>query len=617
MCNTIDSYLKKEIPTLFYPAISLKNGLLKEIQEDFEWFFSDQTHQFQLIKKLSRIAQQLGKEIIIFIDGWNEMIEQALNINDECRRLQLNNIKIVLSTTSPSVSRLLQDEAANLTFIAGEVKLNAATIQQLTSKPLENTKELSIVQIREFDDSELKRGKKLYERAYNTTFADESNILKNPFYLRLASEVYANGSVPTFATRSQLLKMGLIRKAAIRGIKEVELFSILNEVANIIIEKDAPFCCTDLPLKLQSEKFLFRWIESAIFILINENEIPEIDFYYSYEKDYAIAIMNRKLHEKFTNIDEQLVLYEFQYLIKTESGQNALRWFFSCPEYSSILKEVFRLLIFKITDNKVVLKILTDAILTHVNLNYDFSYNWLDEYIIKLISIQANQKKLSNSLSILIYSLLKSIDKDKEKEKYEYWMRLLVKYDNSGEELGIEESLVCQYYGADNFCVYLSDEFDTTTLDIDYFESLILNEDYEVATNAANYLTYACPMFMLNKLPFYNQYYENNNLSGFKKIKENSCCYIISELDEMYYGGICPGTLSDVEKGDYWIEEEYYRQKALWQPILKTLDPSSNLYSNIIGLLNDLSEYLIEEDPYLPKFPLDDPNQLKIDFGDL
>ena len=616
MCNTIESYLKKGIPALFYPAISLKNGLLKEIQEDFEWFLGNQTNSFQLINNLRRITQQIGKEIIIFIDGWNEIVEQALNLNDECQRLHFENIKFILSTTSPSVSRLLQDTAANLTFIAGETKLNTAAIQKLTSTPLENTKELNLVQIREFDDNEMRRGKKLYERAYNTRFADDSNILKNPFYLRLAAEVHTDGLVPSFATRTQLLKMGLVRKAAIRSIKEIDLFSTLNEIARIIIEKDTPFCCTELPLRLQSEKEFSRWIECGIFICANEKEIPEIDFYYTHEKDYSIAIINQKFHEKLVDVNEQLILNQLQCIIKTESGQSALRWFFSCPEYSYILKNVFVLSVSKIEENELIINILSDSILNQVNLNNNYSFHWLEGYLSRIISIEINPEKRYNTLSILIYSLLKSIDQENQKEKYRLWMRLLVKYDNREENLGIEDTLVCHYYGVDGFRGYLETEANTT-LDIDLFEQLILDRDFEIANNAASYLTYAYPMLMLNKLPLFKQDYEQNGLPGFNIIIEKSCCHIISELNEMYYGGICPGALDDVEEGDYWIEEEYYQQKALWQPILKIIDPQSKLYSNIVGLLDDLAQYLEEDDNSLKKTLTNDPNQLKIDFGDM
>jgi hypothetical protein len=613
MCNTIESYLKKGIPILFYPAISLKNGLLNEIQEDFEWFFGNQNNPSQLINKLCRITQQAGKEIIIFIDGWNEMIEQALFINDECQRLQQSNIKIVLSTTSPSVSRLLQDEAANLTFIAGEAKFSAAAIQKLTTQPLENTKELSIVQIGKFDDYELKRGQRLHERAYNTKFPDDNNLPKDPFYLRIAAEVYTNNIVPSFATGTQLIKMGLLQRAARRGIRGIDLFSTLNDIAGIIVEKDAPFSCIDLPIILRSEKELSSWIESAIFIHLHNKEISEIDFYYTHEKDYSIAILNRRLHETLCNSKEEVIFRELQCLLKTESGQNALRWLFSCPEYASILKNVFMQLVLKIENHETIAKILADSIFNQVNLNNNFSYNWLDEYITVLISNQVYQHNSYNILPSLIYSLLKSVDEDKEKEKFKHWMRLLVKYDKSKEELGVEESFVCQFYGVDGFKGYLEDE-QNTTLDIDFFERLIFDVDFEISSNAADYLTYAFPMFMLNKLPLFNQYYEQNNRHGFNQIIKKSCCYIISEMDEMYYGGICPGALDGVEKGDFWVEEEYYKQKNLWSPVLKIMHDCPELYASVLHILNHLAEYIEEEDLYLPKPPMDDPNQLKLDF---
>lgn len=556
LCNTIESYIEKEIPVLFYPAISLKNGLLIEIQEDFEWYFGNQTNSFQLINKLRHITQQTQKEIIVFVDGWNEMIEQALIINDECRRLQQDRIKIVLSTTSPSIGRLLQDEAANLTFIAGKVKLNATAIQTLTTKPLVNTNGISIVQIGEFDNSELKKGRLLHEQAYNTKFTNNSNIPKDPFYLRLAAEVYTNNSVPIFATRTQLIKMGLFRKAARRGIHEMNLVSTLNDVAAIILEKDSPFCCIDLPFNLRSEEVLSHWIESAIFIRLYEKEIPEVDFYYSHEKDYSIAILNRRFHEVLIGSNAQTIYNELQYSLKTESGQSALRWFLSCPEYSSILKNIFILLTSEITINNTIAKILTDSILKQVNLNNNYSYNWLDEYISNIISTQTNHDEFCSNLVSLIYSLLKSFDKDKEKKKYEFWMKLLVKYDNSSDGLGIEESLVCQYYGVDDFKTYGSEELETT-LDIEFFEKLILNEDIKVTCNATKFLTNASYLYMLACLPFFIKYYQENNRPGIEQILENSCFCILYELCENYYGGICPGMLSDAEKGNEMIIEEY------------------------------------------------------------
>ena len=46
----------------------------------------------------------------------------------------------------------------------------------------------------------------------------------------------------------------------------------------------------------------------------------------------------------------------------------------------------------------------------------------------------------------------------------------------------------------------------------------------------------------------------------------------------------------------------------------KSFFRGTELYTRILYLLNDLSEYLTEDDQYLPKPPENDPNQLKLDF---
>lgn len=612
LCNTVESFINKGIPVLFYPAISLKRGLLKEIQDDFEWFFGEQSLQPHLINRLSKITQKIGKELVIFVDGWNEMLEYALIINDEYQRLQNRYIKFVLSTTSPSLTRLLQDEAGNLTFIAEETKLNISVIRSLTTKPLINSAGFGLVQIGAFDKKELEEGKNLHEQAYNTKFTDESNLSQDPFYLRLAAEIYTNNVVPAFATRTLLIKEGLHRKGLRRGISETDLIINLNNVASIIIEKDAPFYCIDLPQHLCSEGIISRWIESAIFIQLYEKEIPEIDFYYTHEKNFSIAILNRRLHEKLNTLDDEIINNELECLLKTESGKNSLRWFLSCPEYSSILKDVFISLIPKITNNYEILKILTDSILYQVNKNSNIPFNWLEENIAKIIRIEEDQEKFHGDISSLIYSFLKSFDRNRERDKYEFWMRLLVKYDKISDDLNVEESFICQYFGAEEMQRGHYDDTPPSNFDITFFEKLVLDEDSEIAYNSITILQYLSYTYTLGKLPYIYNYYQQNNRNGIERIIENVCNSTLKILDDYYYGEMCPGLLYG---GDHDIIIcEFYIQKELWWPILKLLEPKSKLYSRIIDLLTSLSKYLEESDDSLVYPPSNDPDQLKIDF---
>jgi Type I restriction enzyme R protein N terminus (HSDR_N) len=611
LCNTIESYLEDDIPVLFYPAVSIRNSLLEEIKSDFDWSFSDNLSEVQIVHKLQRIAERTGKKMILFIDGWNEMLAHAFQLNDECQRLLNGQIQVVISTTSPSLTRLLHDSAWNLTYIAEETNLSLSAIRHLTTKPLKNTKEISIVQIGAFEYDEMQKGIQLHEANFNTKFSKNINLSNDPFYLRLAAESYANTNVPSFATRTQLIQEGLIRKAQRRGIGEIDLFSELNELSQIILINDTPLSCLNLPHILQNEERISLYTECAILIRYHEKGIPEVDFYYTHDKDLCIAIINRKLNEKLILSSDEDKYEELIFLCKTESGQSALKWFLSCPEYCYILEEIFRLIVEKNSDSTVILKILSDSILTQVSLNRSTNFDWLEKYIDKMLLSPTPENTFIDNFNNLIFSFLNSIDREKDKEKYQFWVRILLKYDISIEELGIQECLICQYYGVDDIKNYFEDA-EYTTLDLDLFDQLVLDPDNVVAENAAKVLTYAYPLHVQKKIPFFFEQYKSNNLREHFYILENSCKSILHELYEIYYGSMCPGWLSHAEPGDEDIIEEFEKQKELWWPILRNIISTTELYSEIVELLNDLSKFVLNED--LDDIPFADPNQYKLGF---
>lgn len=612
VCNTIESYLKEDIPVLFYPAISIKKSLLDEIKSDFDWNFNENTSEVQIIHKLKRITERTGQKIILFIDGWNEMLNHAIKINDECQRLILEHIQIVLSTTSPSLTRLLQDSAGNLTYIAEETNLSIPSIRHLTTKPLKNTTEISIVQIEAFDYEETQRGIQLHEFHYKSKFPKNSNLSNDPFYLRLAAESYANSKIPAFATRSQLIQDGLIRKAQRRGIGEIDLFLELYQLTQIILEKDTPLSCLDLPEILQSSERISLYTECAILIQYQSNGIPEIDFYYTHDKDFSISIVNRKLNKKLIHFSNEEKYNELFYLCKTQSGQSALKWFLSCPEYSYILEEIFKLIVQKGEDSFIILKIISDSILTQVSLNNNTNFNWLEKYIEKMLFFPKTEDTFIENFNNLIFSFLRSIEREKENAKYQFWIRILLKYDTNIEELGIEESLICKYYGEDDIKNYFFEDAKYTTLDLDLFDRLVLDSDEIVAKNAAKILTYAYPLHMQRKIPFFYKQFRINQRISFFYILEDSCQSILYELFEIYHGSMCPGWLSHAEPGDEDLAEEFEKQKELWYPILRNINPATKLYSNIIEMLKDLLEFVL--DGNLDDIPFDDTNQQTFEF---
>ena len=130
ICHTVEKKLQASIPCLFYPAIGMGDGLLREICEDFGWLMQESDSPKQIIVRLSRILQQVQQKMIVFIDGWNETSQElAESINRDGDRLVDFGIQIVISLTHLSAQRLLLDRAGNITSLARNASLDHDAVQ--------------------------------------------------------------------------------------------------------------------------------------------------------------------------------------------------------------------------------------------------------------------------------------------------------------------------------------------------------------------------------------------------------------------------------------------------------------------------------------------------------
>jgi len=615
ICNTVEVFLKSNKPCLFYPAIALKDGLLKEIQEDFQWAFGENISHVQVVARLLRVLQNAAEPLMIVIDGWNEMSNQAILINNEIQRLENKMIKVVLSTTSPSLDRLLIDEADNLSFIATSTKLNASLMKRLSSEPIHNTNGLNIVQIGNFDFNELEEGKKRYGEIYNVKFTDGSNLPYDPFYLRIASEQYANKTVPLFATLTDLIGDSLARKGRRHGIQSIELFHVLNKVAAIILENDTPFASTHLSEDLSSYAKFVAWTEGGILLETHNAGIPYVDFYFTHDKNYAIAIIHRKWQNILLTADQEVVNCEMDLALKTVAGRTALGWFLSCPEYVNAFTVIFSTGSYFNTINPDHLKIFSDAIANQVNFNDNLSFDWLDTYINKLYTSIIDYSKNIDEITILVYSLVKSLDRNEQRENYRLWMRFLLKIDNSIEELGIEESYVHKVYGEEIKTYDGYDTFMDGDFDIELFDEFVFDDDIFIAGRAAVFLSYVCPYYFLERIPSVIKHHKKQKSQAeVIEIIDEPCERILGDLREKYFGGMCRGWFSDAEVGDEEVAEEFTKQKDFWFPISNYIKGDIELHTEITRLLSDLAE-LVVVDETLPAIPPEDSNQIKLDFS--
>ncbi len=604
-CNAVENYLKDNVACLFYPAIVLRYGLLNTIKEDFNWLQNSNDTALHIINRLHRILEDTDQKLLLFIDGWNELDENiALQLNEECSRLENRNIKIILSCTSFSVRRLLFDNNSNPEYISDITGINKSRADILYNRRLNSVKGAH-VQLDDFEsDTLMEKAKSIYEAEYNTKIPTDK-LLRNPFYLRLFAELYPNRKDIKHVDNSVLINKSITSKAKRAGIDEVEVLSVLGNLALSAFEYGVPIDITTLnniPRKIDFEKY-----EDAGLLTFGKpsKDIYEIDFYYTIDRNYMISIGQRKWHKLFSiKNSKSEINSELEKCNESECSLEALKWFLSCPEFTKNLKYLY--------ENHI------DEIgFTNVKAILEYSVIQNSE----LIDINWFRKVLNDQKPEIILAFLKKCFESnlKNSEEYEHWFITLIKID---EKLitDIRESytysLLQSNYGEE--LRYLAEDdglFDLEEFLQDSLVSAITNSD-EIYLKISNMYS---DIFLKNFVEFL--FSIRNKLNKEMVINlQGALASVMYEYNEMYYGSICPGIFNkdDLEDG---YTEFYINQMDELQVFIKgllyfsSLAENSHLEQCILGLYEDLMNYAgYSNKENQEKCVSNDPNQLKLPF---
>jgi hypothetical protein len=607
MCHTVEQFLLENKPCLFYPAISLKNGLLNSIQEDFEWCFGEQMTTSQWITRLNSIGKRQNKQIFIFIDGWNEMAEKALEINQECKRLRLSNISIVLSATTPSLLRLLTDNASNSTFIADEINIEKTFLRKLVTKPIKNTSKIGIIQLGKYNESEVIKAKEIYLKKFEIISIPNSILFSDPFFLRIACELYTKKEIPDNLTKTELLYNSLINKGARRGIGEFELIKKLGDLAKVFYENNRPSKISNFSHLFENENQLVPWRESGILSVFHINNDMFLDFYYTHDLDYSVGNLYKKWSDLFNSNKDIDIINELKSSIHNEVGESALLWFLSCPENYNLLEKIFDLINFEISVDFALRKILADSIIRQITLNKITNFIWLKKHLENIVNIAQESNIKFDELADLIFSYLTSLKIDDSSDDFKYWMRLLLKYDDSIDEMGVENSLINEIYDGELYPHYN----DGSIQEISLFEEFMLDKDINIAKRSFAVFAYSSPYIFLENFVFYKNELIRSELD-FQKILKEGCKEITQKLSDNYYGGMCKGWLLESENGDEDVKKEFLKMNALLPEII-SIFPNLEFSNKLIRILEDLKNIgNVKVDQIDVLFI--DPNQLNLDF---
>lgn len=602
ICSTVDSLLEDGYLCLFYPAISLRTGLISAIKEDFNWCFGDNLSIIQLIQKVDKICKKINKKVYIFIDGWDEMANDALKLNEECKKLFLENVSIVISLTIPSLGRLLIDEADNLTFIGSNSGLSKDYISSLGYKPLKKTDKINIVQIESYSEKETVLAKEKYQNAFDIEFMPTDNVFSDPFYLRVICELYSKKKIPKNLSRTEIIRKYISLKAKRRGLRKVKLEKTLVKLGELFYEYGRPVDFHNIANVFDDDIEITPWEESGILVIFDHELIPKIDFYNSNILHFSIAIY--KKWSFLLNSNEIDIKKELENIFEIPTREEAFLWFLSCPENSALIQKIFQ--IRNTQSNLSLLRLLTNAIMRQKELNNLKDFSWLEGELIYMLDENENEVTY-NDISALIYTVLKSVDIENDFKEYKHWIRQLLKNDNSETGFDILNSYISLFYGE----LYSYDGYqESSGLDTDLFFKLIFDEDIEVAKQAAYYYSYSCFMSYLEKFESIKKGLvglNHNVKSVLKKANRN----IAHFLGDSYYGHFCKGWLLESEKCDKLVKEEFYKMNKLLPNIIET-HPNTDLAETLTTMLKDLKYIGCVNDEDID-INYENPNQLNLD----
>ncbi|SER91375.1 type I restriction enzyme HsdR N-terminal domain-containing protein [Pedobacter rhizosphaerae] len=612
VCNFVEQLISEGTPCLFYPAVSLKNGLIQEIRKDLSWLMHTSVNDLHWLQKLNDTTKALKKKLIIVIDGWNELSNDPFMINDECKKLNMSGIQLVLSATSFSLGDLLKDQHNNLGHIGESAGIRLKDIGHLKHKPLINTDNLGLVQIGKFSAQESKLAKSKYSECYNVQIPNNP-LLQDPFYLRLACEEFSGKTIPGSINALELVRNSILAKAERQGIDEIRLFSDLRFFGNCIIKHGRSFSLAEISERYSSTNQYRPWIDSAILVFYQTECDLLIDFYYTHELDYVISMVCKKWNVVLRKTTDEEIDEEIALSIIIEPLYSALIWFLSLEENVDILKRLFSRLPVFTGDTTPLLNILAKAIFNLNTLGTQFDHSWIADFLMK--NLPSIDFKDNNEYPVpsVVFSILQCLDRTTAPEQYILWITILLDVDETIEEIGIRDSYTVQYYGED--IISYDGYEDGTSLDVLLFHKLIQHQNPRIARRAALILAYSCPTYFLEEFHLLHRKMKTNATEKLE-ILEGGVSIVLESLWTRYYGDMCPGWLTDAEPCEE-LTEEYYSQKELLTPIILKLAHFPVAHS-LAAILNDLKHFCLPEDEdseeqEVPGFV--DPNQLSFDFG--
>jgi hypothetical protein len=609
ICHLVEERIQQGMPCLFYPAVGMQKGLLQEISEDFEWFIGASSPTHHIVHKLTRILRRTGQRLIIFIDGWNEA-DQALAraIDYECERLSCEDVSLVISMTNVAAFRLLLDNAGNPSRVAEAASIGTTAVPLLEIDPeKKRNQDWSVVSIKKYSPEERSEAYQKYAEAFQVQETERHHHVDDPFLLRIGMELFQGQILPEVLEEPALIKQSIQMKVSRAvGLNADSASMFLSEFAYEMFLNDRPVGQRALAKRCgrsvaaEPPKGLF---EAALLAKMHDDYgLPAFDFYYSRERDYIVACWARDWPRKLQESQEAIVS-ELSLAVSTQVGTEALRWFLRQPEYEKILRSGVES--WACYSNPATRRVLLSTLWNIVNQREIENDSWIRNAMYQGVQdpnmlVRAEAAKLMAWLTEDSLELASIISEDKE---------LVAGLLSVEEEYPIEYDIGYVVLSALRDLHWQSTHYDDQGSRVS--ETLIqLIEDRDspiIYTSAVKALGFIAPDIFLSWLC--SQLSSRLLSDEMKSACAKGIKLAIQELQERYYGSLCPGYLEVLVDEPERLKEEYLQMYQICMPVIVAFWPeesSKQLFDILVALQPDESLLDTERLPTSDKTALND-----------
>jgi len=323
---------------LFYNATVIDSPI-ECISQDLNIPFSSKIDKEKVLKKLDELGRRINKNVLIFIDAIDEC--RNISVSNELSEIaliirNLGKVKICISCKSNIWESILKrNDTPN--YLYEELKkyhdINSA-LNNLPGFLLED-----------FTEEELNCLIHLYKKAFNFKGSFSETLLKelrNGFFLRIFSEVYANEQIPETINDKDLIKRYIQQSFEKASINKANGIRTLSEIGKVLLNHkystteayyDEGVNVTDLLDKLNysiDENIPECYFSRNILIKSSNEESYDISFYYSKIRDYIICYYSYKLDKlKDNEFYDNLEIFYQNYI-----GISAISFYIDNASYS-------------------------------------------------------------------------------------------------------------------------------------------------------------------------------------------------------------------------------------------------------------------------------------------